>query len=425
MTKPSPTPRVTRAATTQTSTAVSTANTTEHLRASSALVVEAVQGVTDLVEEMHRNISRLAPVVGTAPQGRTRGITGLVYRSVRGVTAVVGWSLDKALLPALAPAVQALVKPLAARLGSATLQAHRETMLAATNGVLGDTLAATGNSLAITMQCRQQGKALALDAASLSTQLHKPSGKLLILVHGLCMNDLQWLRSGHDHGAALALELGYTPVYLHYNTGRSVADNGADFAQLLGQVLAAWPVKVSELVVLGHSMGGLVTRSACLQAVDQKQPWTQQLSKLICLGTPHAGAPLERAGSWVDYLLGISPYTAPFAKLGLIRSQGIQDLRHGQVLPEALRSDPPAWPRHMKLYAVAATKQQTPAAGATSARQPRGDGLVPVKSALGQLPVPQAALPIPAGRQAVVYATDHFDLLSSPVVYQKLLDWLT
>lgn len=407
-----------------TASPIATANTTAHLRGTTTLVVDAVQGVTDLVEEMHRNISRLAPVVGAAPQGRTRGITGLVYRSVRGVTALVGWSLDKALLPALAPVVQSVVKPLAEKLGTAALEAHRETVMAAANGVLGDTLAATNNPLAIAMQFRQHGRTLPLDAASLAKQLPKASGKLLVLVHGLCMNDLQWLRDGHDHGATLARELGYTSVYLHYNTGRSVADNGTDFAHLLAKLLHAWPVDVTELVIVGHSMGGLVARSACLQTLPRKQEWIQKLDKLICLGTPHAGAPLERAGSWLDYLLGISPYTAPFARLGLIRSQGIQDLRHGQVLPEILQPKPPVWPRHIKLHAIAATKQQAPAMGANAAVRLRGDGLVPVKSALGQLEAPHTALRIPDSRQAVVYGTDHFELLSSPVVYQQLFDWL-
>ena len=418
--------------------------TVSELRGTSQLVIDAVKGVTGLVEDMHRNISRLAPIVGTAPKGRTGGITGLVYQSVRGVTSAVGWSLDKAVMPLAAPivtsladssmgpsigkavaaALEPLFKPIATKLGQAESAPYRDTFLSVINGVLGDTLEVSGNPLAITMQLRKDGKALELEPKALAKQLQQPSGKLLVLVHGLCMNDLQWNRHGHDHGTLLAAEYGYTNVYLHYNTGRSIATNGQAFADLLQALLAAWPVPVTELVLVGHSMGGLVSRSACHYAASARHTWPKKLNKLICLGTPHEGAPLERAGSWVDYLLGISPYTAPFAKLGLIRSAGIQNLRYGDILPASSAANATAnqapWPSKIKLYCIAATKQKAPS---KSAGKLRGDGLVPVKSALGQHTDPALSLPVPATRQAIVYNTDHFDLLSSPEVYQHLLKW--
>ena len=427
------------------------ASTTSSLRGTSALVIQAVKGITDLVEDMHRNIASVSPIVGTQKQGRTKGITGLVYRSVRGVTEVVGWGLDKSLgfahVPAVARVVASTLKPLANKLNLKSAQPYRETVLAAANGVLGDTMEATGNPMAIRMQLRQDGVVLTLTKAGLKAQIKQPTAKLLVLVHGLCMNDLQWHHVkdgvGHDHGAALALDLGYTPVYLHYNSGRHISENGRDFADILQSVTAVWPVPISELVIIGHSMGGLVSRSACAVAKDEKMPWLKQLTKLICLGTPHHGAPLERAGSWVDYLLGISPYTEPFAQLGLVRSAGIKDLRHGNMLDADWqgRAAPRAHdrggvvplPKGVKCYVVAATKKAQPAkiksAGKTNAQSTTattlpGDGLVPVRSALGQHEDTAQALPIPTTRQYVVYGTDHFDLLSSAVVYQKLRTWL-
>lgn len=398
------------------------------LRGTSALAVQAVQGITDLAEELHSAIMNLALPVSSKNSGpkKTRGITKLVYQSVRGITGIVGWgvnrSLDVAQIPAVSIALAPAAKKIAAQLKLKSADPYRETVRAAVNGVLGDTLAATRNPLAIEMQFRQHGKSLVPTSTN---------GKLLILVHGLCMNDLQWLHGdnvGHDHGAMLAEQLGYTPIYLHYNTGRRIAENGADFADLLERTLQSWHAPITDLVIIGHSMGGLVTRSACHHALLGNHAWLKCLSKMITLGTPHAGAPLERAGRGVDYVLGISPYTAPFAKLGLVRSAGIQDLRYGAVTPAG---ELPAWPKRVKLYTLACTKQKAPerkikADLTAPLKRMLGDGLVPVKSALAQEDKPKLGLPfrIPASRQAVVYETDHFQLLGSAEVAKHLLKWL-
>jgi pimeloyl-ACP methyl ester carboxylesterase len=316
------------------------------LRGTSQLAISAVQGITEIVEHMHGAIVSLAPVVARKPAKprTTRGITRLVYRSVRGITGLVGWginrSLDVAQLPVVSKALTPAIKQLSAKLKLKSAEPYRETVRAAANGVLGDTLAATDNSLAIPMQFRQHGQALIPS---------KSNGKLLILVHGLCMNDLQWLRGGHDHGAMLAEQLGFEAIYLHYNTGRHIHENGKDFATLLEKTCSNWPVPVTELVIVGHSMGGLVTRSACHHGLQAKHAWVAQFSKLITLGTPHSGSPLERAGRGVDFVLGISPYSAPLARLGLIRSAGIQDLNDGSVTPDGEQAK---WPKHAKLYTL-------------------------------------------------------------------------
>jgi pimeloyl-ACP methyl ester carboxylesterase len=313
----------------------------------------------------------------------------------------VGFGLDTAL---------AQLDPL---LRGRSAMPRREAVQAALNGVLGDYLVASSNSLAIPMQLRQHGRPLELK--------EQTGGKLLVLVHGLCMNDLQWQREGHDHGAALAEALGYTPIYLHYNTGLPIAANGQAFAGALEALLAQWPVPVKELAIVGHSMGGLVARSACHAAQMAGHAWLRRLKKLVCLGTPHHGAPLERAGNWVDILLGVSPYTAPLARLGMVRSAGIKDLRHGRFLPPG---DPDAamqLPRGVKVFVAAATKQQAP--DAARKRLP-GDGLVPVDSALGVHKSAALTLPIPKTRQQVFYGLNHFDLLSSAEVASQLVRWL-
>lgn len=390
------------------------------LRGASRLAIDAVAGITELVEDMHRNIAGLSPPVGRAPSGGAGGISGLVYRGVRGVTRAVGHGVDMALAQ-LAPLI-----------GKTRSWPRREAVVAALNGVLGDYLAATNNPLAISMQVRRGGTALELNRAALSQAIPQASGKILLLVHGLCMNDLQWKRDGHDHGAALAAEFGYTPLYLHYNSGLHISTNGRAFAALMQQVQTAWPVPVEELVIVGHSMGGLVARSACHYAKQARADWLRKLQTLVFLGTPHHGAPLERAGNRVGLLAGISPYTAPFTRLAKLRSAGVKDLRHGNLLdsdwqaveehhsPDARQPVP--LPARVRCYAIAATKRAK--AGPDPTRLP-GDGLVPVRSALGRHDNPALTLRIAASHTTICYGLDHFGLLSSNAVYATLRDRLS
>jgi pimeloyl-ACP methyl ester carboxylesterase len=91
------------------------------------------------------------------------------------------------------------------------------------------------------------------------------------MVHSLCMNDLQWTRQCHNHGDALAADLGWTPVYLHYNSGLHVSTNGHAFAALLEALVDQWPMPVSELAIMGHSVGGLV---AAVPTITAPRPAT-------------------------------------------------------------------------------------------------------------------------------------------------------
>jgi pimeloyl-ACP methyl ester carboxylesterase len=221
-------------------------------------------------------------------------------------------------------------------------------------------------------------------------------------------------------------------VYLHYNSGRHVSQNGREFAGLLEQLVASWPVPVDELVIVGHSMGGLVARSACHQAAQAQQRWLAALTKLVFLGTPHHGAPLERGGQVFDMLLGLSPYVAPFARLGKARSAGITDLRFGNLQDadwqgrdrHAQRRDdrrPTPLPDGVDAYVVAATNSES-ARGLHSALL--GDGLVPPASALGEHRDPALALTLPKAHRQVVTSSSHWDLLSRDDVYAQMRHWL-
>ena len=400
-----------------------------HLRASDLpalgrLAIAATLGVTDLVELMHKTILQTPSPLGKPVVGTTGGITGLVYRSVRGVTRLVGGSLDVVLKP-LVPLLQPM-------LGEPHASPEREAVQAALNGVMGDYLAASANPLAIAMQVRHQGQALPLTKAALAAALPRANGKLLLLAHGLCMNDLQWQRQGHDHGAMLAQNLGYTPIYLHYNTGLHIASNGQTLAALLQTLTQQWPVPLHDFAVVGHSMGGLVARSAVHQGLAAGYSWPSQLRKLVFLGTPHHGAPLERGGHWIDLILGVSPYSAPFVRLGQLRSNGIMDLRYGSVHQDdwqgrersrTARSARVAvpLPDGVTCYAVAATTGKEP--GDLKDRL-LGDGLVPLASALGQHTRPELSLSIAPGRQWIARDTNHMELLNRTSVYQRLHRWL-
>jgi len=390
------------------------------LRGAARLATDATAGLTDLVEAMHERIARLPGWPAPKEAGRTSGITGLVYKTIRGVTRVVGGSLE-ALLGLLAPALDK-DDPIP----------EREAILAALNGVLGDYLVASANPLAMPMVLRRNGHTLQIEPAALAASLPDASGQVLVLIHGLCMNDLQWARNGHDHGAALARDLGFTPVYLRYNSGLHVSINGHALANQLERLIDQWPQPVERLVLLCHSMGGLLARSAVHYATQAGHRWPSRLGDMVFLGTPHHGAPLERAGNWVDILLGATPYAAPFARLGKVRSAAITDLRHGNLLDEdwvgrdrfvrgADRRQPLPLPTGVRCYAVAAsTGQQT---GDLKDRL-LGDGLVPLDSALGRHRDPRRCLAFAEERQWVGYGLNHLDLLSHAEVYAQLKRWL-
>lgn len=347
------------------------------------LAIDGVKGVAGIVESMHQRIAGAAPVLGQVEDKRTRGITGFVYRSIRGTTSLVGAALDVAL--------SGVEKLLGDKLPPGPSK-QRDAAVAAINGICGDHLERTGNPLAVAMR-------LQFDAGV----ERKPH--VLLMVHGLCMTGSQWNYKGHDHGAALAQPLGATPVYASYNSGRAIDTNGAELASQIAQLLAAWPVPVQSITILGHSMGGLVARSAAEHAAKAAMPWLQQLRALVFLGTPHHGAPLERGGNWVHRALGVSPYLAPFARISGLRSEGITDLRHGSARP--LPADVPC-------FAVAGSL----------GRGPIGDGLVTVASALGRHPDAALDLGIPAERTLLVEGVGHLELLSSRVVADQLNRWL-
>jgi pimeloyl-ACP methyl ester carboxylesterase len=380
------------------------------LRGAARMAFDASVGIAGLVENMHRTIQKGRGPLGAPTTEATRGITGFVYRSVSGGLRLVGRGIDFGLAPVVALLPEGESTPV------------RDAYLSAINGVFGDYLAGTGNPLALEMVLRHRGRQI--DPSNPAQGLAEagsaePTRKLLVLVHGLCLNDLQWTREGHNHGEALASELGFTPLYLRYNTGLRVADNGRGLSDLLEKLLASWPQPVDELVIIGHSMGGLVARSAVHHARESRQAWPKHLHKMVFLGTPHHGAPLERGGHRLDFVMELSPYSAPFTRLGKQRSAGITSLRHGTITDGPHRCVP--LPAGIKCYAAAATLGSK---RDLLAERLVGDGLVPLDSALGRHRDPARTLAFPKQHQWVGHGIGHLELLNRAEVYAQLRDWL-
>lgn len=397
------------------------------------LAIDATLGLTDLVEAMHQNVTRLPGMPVASQENQTTGVKGSIYKSIRAITGLAGSGVDGLLTqitPLLSKTSSSDINSKADKPKNVSLE--RAALLSALNGVLGDYMVASNNPMTIPMRLRRNGHSLTLNPASLRESIQPINGKLLILVHGLCMNDLQWLRKGHDHGASLAHDLAYTPIYLRYNSGQHISSNGRAFSELLEVLVKLWPVPLEELVIIGHSMGGLVSRSAYHYAEKSQHHWRTKLRKMLFLGSPHHGAPLERGGNWIDTILGATPYTAPLARLGKIRSSGITDLRYGNIIDEHWQGQdrfersqdkrlPVPLPKMVSCFAIAGT---TGNKEGDLIDQLLGDGLVQVQSALGKHKNPKLSLDIPSQRQWVAYGVHHMDLLNHPGVYSKIKQWL-
>ena len=403
------------------------------LRGLAKLATQATLNVTKIAEGVTQSVwSTLG-----APSGKsaheTRGITGLVYKSIQGVAQMVGKGAESLLTS---------LQPLLDKIDSEPQEsAPREAVLAALNGVMGDRLVESDNPLATPMTLRFMNEALNWEAMPDTALL---TGKVLIVIHGLCMNDLQWTvqheGKSFNHAETLATKLGYTPVYVRYNTGLHASQNGQTLSNQLELLSALWPTPLTEISVLVHSMGGLVTRSAVHAAQQSKRQWVKKLKNIVFLGTPHHGAPLEKAGNWIDVLLGVTPYSAPFKKLVELRSSGITDLRFGYVLDsdwlnqdhqdrfkpktrqeQVDRAHLPL-PEGVACFTVAATLA---AKRNLLADRLIGDGLVPLNSALGVHSDPKRSLAFAKSSQMVVYRTNHMAMLGRAEVGEQLVDWLS
>jgi pimeloyl-ACP methyl ester carboxylesterase len=372
----------------------------DELRALARLTFDEVAAATGGIGQIHAAIADRAFRPG-APRVLHDAIAGGVYASVRGAATLAG---------------RAAGATVAGRGRSLSVTPRGAAVLGVLNGLRGDVLEREGSELAEPMSIRVEGRPVAPAALS------APGPRVVVFVHGLFETEHAW--GANSYGARLARDLGVTPLYVRFNTGRHISDNGRSLAELLDALAASWPLE--EIALVGHSMGGLVARSACCAGGD----WTRLVRHTVSLGTPHTGAPLEAAVLYASAALGVVPETRPLAGLLRRRSAGIRDMRRGSLVDEDWRD------RDREALRAAACREVPLLEGAahhfvaaTVTRSPDhpvgrlvGDWLVLLPSASGR------------GRSRVIgFREDdgihlggahHLALLNHPAVYAQLREWL-
>ena len=285
----------------------------------------------------------------------------------------------------------------------------------ALNGAFGDHFAAINNRLAIEMALHLDGVPIALEPAALLSAYPLAGKKICLFIHGLSCDEHCWIpgkadsESECEFAPLLQSEFGYTPLYLRYNTGLPIAENGAQLSAFLDALIRAWPVPDCELRIIGHSMGGLISLAACQQATSVASKWLCATRMLICLGSPHLGSPVERLGHLAHGILNQSKFTAPLGKIAGARSQGIKDLRYGPGAPGAT-----AMPDTLAFRFLGGSL-------AGNADHPFseffGDGLVTPNSATSHDMTGDV-------QSAKIGGIGHMELLTDQRVYRQIREWL-
>ncbi len=403
--------------------------TSEEIRASGRLATRTVVDTVSHLEQTHRAVAARMFSFTTPASLPARVIHDIiatgVYASIRGTSLVAGTAASQ-LVGAAAGSLP--------RVGSTP---RSNLALAVLNATLGDELAEQGSPLAIRMAVRRARADVVPDHESLEIAFPEATSKVAVFLHGLGETEESWrlhadrhgLGTESTYGSRLSEDFGYTPVYVRYNTGLHVSENGQQLNSLLQDLVAAWPTPVSELVLVGHSMGGLVSRSACHYAHQGNHSWVSMLRHVFYLGTPHLGAGLEQ---WVSRLSGVFAKldeSRPLASILDRRSAGIKDLSAGYLLDDDWRNGGPGskrepkdvplipWANHYAVSATVTTSPNNPLGRLV------GDFLVQPDSARGQSS-DGGHMSFPVEHTRHFGGFHHFKLLNHPSVYEALREWL-
>jgi len=346
--------------------------------------------------------------VASVTRGRNalhRGIAGAVYGGLALGLRSASTGLDRVASTGVGPRLED--------------GARGRFVSSAVNGLIGDRLLRERPQMAIPMAVRLHGSDVVLDPDALAAAYPQATGRLVLFLHGLCENESYFQRHRERTGttyAEMLAGLGWTPVMLRANTGLPLRENGAALTALVQRVVDGWPVPVTRIALVGHSLGGLVIRAAGAVAHDVEEPWRDKVSDVITLGTPHLGAPIAWGIGHGSRGLGRLPETAAFGRILDWRSQGVHDLVAG------LAEDVPPLP-HARYRLVAATltaSQGHPVGDVVGDLV--GDLLVRPRSAYGRDRRGRELFP---GADVLhVGRTDHFGLLNHPEVHEAMRHWL-
>lgn len=404
----------------------------DEMRAAGELAGDAVGGLVGIVRDMHTAIAdrvdTTLPPVATPIRSTQRVVDDAVY-----LTVDAGQRLA-----AIA------VSDILARRGGAFAPPPTQSpvggrLAAIVNGLWGDRVAENQPALAIRAAVRVDGHDVLLQRDAVAEAFPGAGPRIVVFVHGLVQDERAWGArvpaspddDGRSYGERLSADLGLTPVYVRYNSGLHVSDNGKAISGLLDSLVQAWPVPVEHISLVGASMGGLVARSACYYGDRDGLAWAAAVRKVVTLGTPHFGAPLERGAHVIDIILRVFPETAPLSRILGSRSVGVKDLRYGNLIEEDWFGHDPdefltdrathvPFLDHATYYFVAATVTTD---AAHPAGRLLGDGLVRYASASGEHKTRR--LPFEHEHGFHLTGLHHLSMLNHPLVYDKLAQWLT
>lgn len=304
------------------------------------------------------------------------------------------------------------------------------------NGVIGDTLEASKIGFAINMTLYAAGKPLTVTKKILSEIALPDTGKICILAHGSCGSEQGWGFKGNssiNYGSLLQNDFGFTPFFLRYNSGLHISTNGKRLSNLLEKFFRCYPKKVSEVILVGHSMGGLVFRSACHYGQKEKKAWVKHVRKIFYLGSPHLGTHLEKMGKLTTTILNLfpNPITKAIVLLGDLRSAGIKDLRHGYLTDQD-------WQKETSDHLLYWHQNKTPLlektdhylicgtlSKVTGSKMGRwfGDGMVPLTSSTGRGLFASSSIPFLEDHCKIIPGISHAHLQRSQRVYQQIMGW--
>jgi len=397
----------------------------DHWRGLGELIDLATERLTAPVEGVHHAIAGrwfgLAGATAVPIHRAYEMSTGLGYGSVRTAGSLLGAALGVS------------ADATGERFGPLFRSPVGSGIRAVANAVWGDELERRESRLRLQLELRDEtGMPIVPDSGGLARAYPSATGRLVVLLHGWGETEVCWQRtdsSESDSALGRVLEAdGLTPLSVRYNTGRHVSDNGEALAIVLEEAVRHWPVPVEQVAVVGHSMGGLVARSAISAGRDGDHRWARTVRHVVTLGAPHLGLPIEKGLNALAWGLKMVPESRPIGEFLDQRSVGIKDLRFGSVAeddwlgfdPDALLRDvvgevPPSEGVDHHFVAAAVTSDPAHPIGLLL-----GDLVVRTGSGTGR----GARRSIDATNVRVLGGRRHPHLVSDPAVHQQILDWI-